>query len=86
MRKATFQITAECQCISIPAFRADNKSYIPTFMFQGFHETYQKESLIFLFSTIFILMHGNFNLVGAIHELSLHANRKIRRRPNFKGM
>lgn len=84
MRRTNYQLTAECLCTSISAFRADNKSYIPTFMFQGFHETHQNQSLISLFSTI--SMHGNFNLIGVIHELSLHANRKIRRRPKFKWM
>jgi len=29
------------------------------------------------------LMSRNFNLVGAIHELPLHANQKIRRRLNL---
>ncbi len=35
MRKTISQITAERLYTSISAFRADSKSYIPTFMFQG---------------------------------------------------
>ena len=35
MRKTTFQMSVECLCTSISAFKAVNKSYISTFMFQG---------------------------------------------------
>ena len=58
MRKTIFQITIEYLCTSISAFRADNKSYIPTFMFQGSRNASQTTVKFCLFSTISLYIQG----------------------------
>ncbi len=59
MRKTTFQITAEYLYTSISAFRADNKSYIPKFMFLQDSRNASKTIVKFLlFSTISVNLQG----------------------------
>ncbi len=59
MRKSTFQITVEYLYTSISAFRADNKSYIPTFMLlQGSRNASKTIVKFLLFSTISIYLQG----------------------------
>ena len=56
MRKTPFQTTAERLCTSISTFIADNKLYIPPFMFQGSRNASKTIVNFFLFSTVLLYL------------------------------
>ncbi len=69
MRITTFQITAEHLYVSISAFRADNKSYIPAFIFQGSRNSSKTIVEYSLFSTISLYFYAVRKFLSVINVI-----------------